>query len=63
MQGKFYTLIHSRKFWAAVIGVLVVVLRQLFPDLTLSDTEIASLVSVIAAFIIGTGLEGRYIAG
>ncbi len=54
---KFLALLKSRKFWAAVIGVLLIALRHMLPDFPLSDDEIAKLIYIVVAFILGTGLE------
>jgi hypothetical protein len=50
-------LLKSRKFWGAVVGVLIVVLRQFLPQFPVSDEAITNLVYLIVAYIIGTGLE------
>jgi hypothetical protein len=57
MQNKAKLLIQSRKFWAAVAGLLVVCLRAFVPDFPLEDDLLAYLVVVIASYILGTAIE------
>ena len=47
----------SRKFWLSVVGVGLVILRQVAPNFPLSDAEISNLVLLIVSLIIGTGLN------
>ena len=54
---KLIDLLKSRKFWAAVIGLLVIVLRNLWPTFPLSDAQIQDIAFLLVAFIVGTGLE------
>ncbi len=54
---KLLALLKSRKFWAAVIGVVLISLRHFMPDFPLADDDITRLIYVIVAFILGTGLE------
>ncbi len=49
--------LKSRKFWAAVIGAAVIVLRHYIPNFPLSDQQLQDVAFIIVAFIIGTGLE------
>jgi len=57
MSVKLKALLASRKFWAAVVGVGVIVLRSLVPNFPVADEQITELVGVIIAFILGTALE------
>lgn len=54
---KLKYLVKSRKFWAAVGGVVAITVKALDPDFPLSDEQMTSLVVVLAAYIIGTGLD------
>jgi hypothetical protein len=51
------SLLKSRKFWTAVVGVLVIVIHNLDPNFPLSDAEVTNIVYVLVAYLIGTGLE------
>lgn len=54
---KLKSLVKSRKFWAAVGGVVVVVVKGFAPDFPLSDEQVVGVVVMLAAYIIGTGLD------
>ena len=56
-MNKFEGLLKSRKFWASVLGVGLVVLRAFVPDFPISDEQISEVVLLLVAFIVGTGLE------
>jgi hypothetical protein len=49
--------LKSRKFWALAAGIIIMVLRHFVPQLPISDDQITSVVYLLVAFIIGTGLE------
>lgn len=57
MDQKLKDLLASRKFWAALIGLGVIVLKAYRADFPLSEAAITDLVYVLAAYIIGTGVE------
>ena len=54
---KLKYLVRSRKFWAAVGGVVAITVKALDPNFPLSDEQLTSLIAVLAAYIIGTGLD------
>jgi hypothetical protein len=49
--------LKSRKFWALVIGAVLVAVHNFIPQLPLSDAQITDIAYLLIAFIIGTGLE------
>ncbi len=55
--NKFLLLLKSRKFWAALIGIIVMVVKNYDPNFPLSEEQITSLVMVVIAYILGTSLE------
>ncbi len=57
MNNKLLDLVRSRKFWAALIGLLMVIVRAFAPDFPLEDEQISAMVWVLVAYILGTGLE------
>lgn len=55
--GKLGMLLKSRKFWAAVIGLVMVAVKGFYPDLPLDEEAVQGLVLVLIAYITGTALE------
>ena len=56
-MDKFKLLLGSRKFWAAVMGLAVVVIKAFRPDFPLTETQMTELVYVLVAYILGVALE------
>jgi len=54
---KFKDLLTSRKFWAALIGLIIVVVKGFRPDFPITDQQLTDLVYLLVAFIVGTGIE------
>ncbi len=54
---KLKWVLASRKFWAAVVGAVMVVVRAYLPDFPLSDEQMAAVVVVVVGYILGTALE------
>ena len=54
---KFKQLMGSRKFWAALIGLVLVVVKAWQPDFPLGEEQLTSVVYVLVAYILGTGIE------
>lgn len=57
MQNKLMTLLKSRKFWAALVGLVMVIVKGYVPDFPVSEDQVLALVMVLVAYILGTGLE------
>jgi hypothetical protein len=56
MDNKFLSLVKSRKFWTAIVGVVIVVVHHLDANFPLSDQEVTNIVYLLVAYILGTGL-------
>ncbi len=57
-MDKLYSLLKSRKFWAAVIGLLLIIARNFIPNfLPFGDAEITGIVLLLISYILGTALE------
>lgn len=56
-MDKLIELLKSRKFWAAVIGVVLMAVKSVNPDFPLSDEQLTNVVYMLVAYIIGTALE------
>ena len=54
---KWTALLSSRKFGAALIGLVGMVIKALKPDFPLDGETLAGIFSVLVAYILGTALE------
>lgn len=54
---KLYALLRSRKFWAALVGLVMVIAKAIWPDLPLQEEQVSSMVWVLAAYILGVAVE------
>lgn len=54
---KFKQLLGSRKFWAALIGLILVVVKVWQPDFPLDEEQLTAVIYVLVAYILGTGIE------
>ncbi len=54
---KLNQLLGSRKFWAAVIGLVLVVIKAFDPEFPLAEEQLVSVIYVLVAYILGTALE------
>ena len=63
MSNKFSTLLKSRKFWASVVGLGLIIVRGFDPNFPLAEADLTKIVFVIVAYVLGTGLEGSATAG
>lgn len=56
-MSKIQYLLTSRKFWAALIGLIFMVVQNWWPEFPLDAEQVAGIVAVLAAYILGTALE------
>jgi uncharacterized membrane protein YdjX (TVP38/TMEM64 family) len=56
-MNKWKQLLCSRKFWAAVIGLVFLVIKAFYPDFPLQGDEVVGLLTVLSVYIFGTALE------
>lgn len=59
-MSKLKLLLASRKFWAALIGLAVVVVRAYAPNFPLQEDQITQFVYLIVAYILGTAIEDGF---
>lgn len=56
-MSKLKQLLSSRKFYAALIGLALVIVKTWRPDFPLIEEDLTSIVYVLVAYILGTGIE------
>jgi len=56
-MSKLKQLLSSRKFYAALIGLALVIVKAWRPDFPLIEEDLTSIVYVLVAYILGTGIE------
>lgn len=61
-MDKLTGLLKSRKFWAALTGLALVVVRAYAPDFPLDDQAVSNVVWLLAAYILGVALDAGYVA-
>ena len=54
---KLILLLSSRKFWAALVGLALVVVRAYDPDFPLQEEELTRIITLLVAYILGTAVE------
>jgi len=57
MSKKLETLLRSRKLWAALSGLALVLIAGMDPDFPLQGEETAALAAVLSAYIVGTAID------
>jgi len=57
MSNKLESLLRSRKLWAAVSGLALVLIAGMDPEFPLQGEETAALAAVLAANIVGTAID------
>jgi hypothetical protein len=55
--NKALLLLKSRKFWAALIGLVLIVIKAFRPDFPLQDDQLTGIVVVLVGYILGTAVE------
>ena len=57
MKVMGYSLLKSRKFWAAVVGVLYSMIYLVWPDFPIPEESVIGVVGTIVSYILGVALE------
>ena len=56
-MDKFKLLLGSRKFWAALVGLVLLLVKAWKPDFPLEEEPLTAILAMLAAYILGTALE------
>lgn len=56
-MSKLTLLFSSRKFWAALVGLIFMVVKAWYPDFPLDADQLAGIVALLVTYILGTALE------
>ena len=56
-MDKLKLLLASRKFWAALVGLALMIIKAWKPDFPLDEEPLAGILALLAAYILGTALE------
>lgn len=60
---KWSYLLKSRKFWASIIGILFLVIRQFLPDFPIDEEATIGFVMIIVSYILGTAIDDNVTKG
>ena len=55
--SKWMLLLTSRKFWAALIGLAMIITKAFRPDFPITEDQITGIVVVLVGYILGTAVE------
>lgn len=51
------SMLASQKFQALLIGIIVSLIKGFFPNLAISDAELAAFIGTLMVFIVGAGVQ------
>ena len=57
MSPKLQYLLTSRKFWAAMVGIIVAMMKAFWPAFPLTEEQLIPIVVLLVTFILGTAIE------
>lgn len=57
MKDMGYNLLKSRKFWAAVVGVVFSVIYAAWPDFPIPEESVIGVVCTVVSYILGIAIE------
>jgi hypothetical protein len=54
---KWKQLLSSRKFWASLVGLVLMIVKAYRPDFPLDGDQVAGMLVILISYIMGTALE------
>lgn len=60
MKNKLLQLMSSRKFWAALVGLILVIVKAFYPDFPVDEEQLTSVIYVLSAYILGVAVEDGF---
>ncbi len=57
MDQAKYNLLKSRKFWAAVVGIIYSMIYLWWPDFPIPEESVVGVVATVVSYILGVALE------
>ena len=57
MKNFGTSLLKSRKFWAAIVGIIYSMIYLVWPDFPIPEESVIGVVGTVVSYIIGTALE------
>jgi hypothetical protein len=57
LPNKALLLLKSRKFWAALIGLALIIVKGYRPDFPLTEEQLTGIVVVLVGYILGVAVE------
>ncbi len=54
---KLKFLLGSRKFWAAMVTLVMMVVKAYNPNFPLSEEQLTTMIYLVMAYILGTAIE------
>ena len=57
MKDYGYNLLKSRKFWAAVVGVIYSMIYLVWPDFPIPEESVIGVVGTVVSYILGVAIE------
>ena len=57
MKKMEYNLLKSRKFWAAVVGIVYSMVYLFWPDFPIPEESVVGVICTVVSYILGVALE------
>ena len=57
MKDIGYNLLKSRKFWAAIVGVVYSMIYLVWPDFPIPEESVIGVVGTVVSYILGVAIE------